>query len=131
MEDRFSFVIPGLELNKAVDSKGNMVMRISGVASTSDVDTDVEELDPNGFDLSYFKKQGFVNWNHNKNPESIIGEPVEAKVTKDGKFYIEADLYPDSKLAQDTYELAKMLGKNSTSRKLGWSIEGKALERFT
>jgi hypothetical protein len=127
--NHFKFVIPGLELKKAVDKQGNQVMRVSGVASTSDEDTDKEFLDPNGFDLSYFKKQGFVNWNHVKTPEAIIGEPVQVEVTKDGKFYVEADLYPDSKLAQDTYELAKVLSKNSGSRKLGWSIEGKAIER--
>ena len=38
-------------------------------------------------------------------------------------------LYSDSQLAKDVYGLAELLQKNSKKRRLGFSIEGKVLER--
>lgn len=103
---------------------------MGGIASTSDEDTDGEFLDPNGFDLSYFKKSGTVNWHHlsKEKPEAIIGEPSKANITKKG-MYVECDLYNDSKLARQVYELGKVMEKNSKTRRLGFSIEGKVIER--
>lgn len=123
-ENDFRFHIP-LEIKKAKDKEGNEVMILGGVASTLDEDVDGEILDPNGFDLSYFLTNGFVNWGHQQNetPRSIIGEPTKAEI-KDNKLYVEAMIYPWSELGKEVYELAKNINKTS-GRKLGWSIEGK------
>ena len=47
---------------------------------------------------------------------------------KDG-LYVESDLYADSSLAKEVWDLANVLKKNSKTRRLGYSIEGKVVER--
>lgn len=103
-------------------------MKIRGVASTPDEDADGEVLEPEGFDLSIFKTQGYINWHHMRDPSAIIGEPTKAEI-KGRKLHLEATLYPEQKLAREAFELAQMLETNSTTRRLGFSIEGKAIER--
>lgn len=130
MNDNFKFYLPIDTLEKAYDKDGKEIMKIGGIASTSEKDTDGEFLSPEGFDVSYFMKSGFFNYHHGakSNPDMIIGEPTKAEITKDG-LYVEGFLYPDNKLAKSVYETAKMLEKNSKSRRLGFSIEGIALKR--
>jgi hypothetical protein len=91
---------------------------------------DGEVLDVNGFDLQKFLSHGFINYQHlaGKDPSSIIGEPTKAEV-KNGKLHIEAILYPDSEMARKVYDLAKALENSPSGRRLGYSIEGKALAR--
>ena len=129
-ENRFLFFSDGLSIEKAKDKEGNEVMRLGGIASTMDKDADGEYLDPNGFDVSYLKTKGVVNWHHGSktNPDAIIGEPSKVELTEKG-LYIEADIYPGSKMGRSVYALAQTLQKNSKTRRLGFSIEGKALER--
>lgn len=126
----FNFFIDDLKIEKAKDNKGNDVMKIGGVASTQDQDSDGEYLDPSGFDVSYFMDHGYINYNHQAklDPEAVIGEPTSARVTSKG-LEIEATLYPDNPLAQKVYSTTQMLEKSSKNRRMGFSIEGKAVER--
>ena len=127
--DDFKFHCP-LNIYKGKNSDGKEVMKLGGVASTQDKDTDGEFLDPSGFQIDDFLKVGFVNWHHlpSEKPTTIIGEPSKAQIKKDG-FHVEVELYPSSSMAQEVYELAETLNKDSTTRKLGFSIEGSVLER--
>lgn len=129
--ENFKFFVP-FEIEKGKDGEGKEVMKISGIASTADRDSDNEVLDPSGFDLSYFMSNGFINWHHQAKdkPEAIIGEPTKAEIRPEG-LYVEGLLYPESKLAKQVYELAKGLETSSTKRRLGFSIEGKVIERDT
>jgi len=131
-KDTFKFFVPIDILSKAgeKDTKGNRKMRIGGIASTGDRDLDEEILDQEGLDLDYLLKSGFFNWHHqsSKEPAAIIGEPDIAEITKEG-LHIEGDLYSDSKMANDVYDLAMVLKKSGSKRKLGYSIEGKVTER--
>jgi len=126
---KFKFYTP-FELIKAKDNSGNTVMKLGGIASTIDEDADGEYLDPDGFDVNDFLKVGFVNWHHQaKNkPKTIVGEPSKAEIRKDG-FYVETTLYPSSDTANEIYELAQILEKDSKTRRLGYSIEGDVVER--
>jgi hypothetical protein len=129
MEKNFRFWMPLDVLEKSGTGTGGVEkMKVGGIASTSKKDLDGESLDPNGFDLSYFKNKGIVNWNHNKSPDAIIGEPSSVKLTKEG-LYVEAELYADNPLAKSVFALAQTLQKSSKTRRLGFSIEGKATER--
>lgn len=129
-ESDFNFFIPA-EIEKAKDKQGNEVMRVKGIASTADEDSEGEVLLPIGFDLSRFLSTGYINWNHQgkSDPSKIIGEPDIAKITKNGDLYIEGVLYPESDLAKSVWKLGETLSRNSKTRKIGWSIEGRALER--
>lgn len=126
----FNFFVP-IDITKSKDRKGNEVMRVKGIASTPDLDSEDEVLLPIGFDLSRFLSSGYINWNHQgkSSPDKIIGEPDVAKITNDGSLYIEGILYPESDLAKSVWKLGETLKKNSSGRRLGWSIEGKSLER--
>lgn len=128
-DQAFKFFVP-LNLSKAKNDQGKEVMKIGGIASTPDEDSDGEFLDPHGFDLDYFLKYGFLNWHHQSktNPAAIVGEPTKAEV-KNKKLYIEGELYADSPLAKDIYQLAKSLESSNSGRRLGFSIEGKVTER--
>ena len=128
-DNDFKFYIP-LDVTKATDEQGNEIMKIGGIASTNEKDTDDEFLNPNGFDVSYFLKQGYFNWHHmaKNDPTAIIGEPTNAEIRPEG-LYVEGILYPDNPIAQSVYKAAQMLEKNSSTRRLGFSIEGKALKR--
>jgi hypothetical protein len=126
----FRFFVDDITLEKGKDKQGKDVMKVAGIASTKAKDSDDEEIDPRGYDVSYFLDQGFLNYNHQSkfNPKAVIGEPTTAKVTKEG-LYVEGFLYPDSDLAKSVYETTEMLKKSSSKRRMGFSIEGKALER--
>ncbi len=128
-KDRISFFVP-LEIKKGKDSAGNEELRVGGIVSTNAKDLDGEELSPEGFDLSLFKKNGYLTWNHGKNSSDFVGEPTKAEITKDNEFYIEGIVYKEKQQAKDIYNLAQILEKNPQyKRKLGWSLEGVATER--
>jgi hypothetical protein len=127
--DNFNFFIP-VEIVKG--SKPGQEMKIKGVCSSEVEDTDGEVLVPAGYDITPLLTSGFLNYNHqaNKDASAIIGEPTKAEIRNDGKdLYIEGFLYSDSEEAKKVYKLAQVLEKNSPNRRLGFSIEGKALER--
>lgn len=127
---KFNFWCP-VDISKAVDpATGKEIMRLGGIASTADRDSDGEFLDPKGFDIKPLIEKGMVNWHHQAKdkPATIVGEPSKAEIRKDG-LYIETDLYPSSETARDIYTLAEVLKKDSKTRRLGYSIEGKVVER--
>lgn len=105
-------------------------MKIKGIASTVDVDSDQEILEPGGFILDKFLSTGFLNYNHKSStdPTSIVGEPTKAYIDKSG-LVVEGILYPDSQKAVDLWNTIKTVRNNSSKRRIGMSIEGKALER--
>jgi len=126
-EDNFNLFAP-INFIKGKDSKGNTLMKMSGIASTSSKDADDEFLDPKGFELDYFLNFGYMNWNHqsNKNPLAIIGKPTSAKISK-GQMILECELFNHNPLAKDVYKLAEVLKTQGLN--LGFSIEGKVIER--
>lgn len=130
-KNNFEFWCPVDRFDKAVDkTTGEEVMLLGGIASTADEDSDGEFLDPKGFDIQPLLKSGLVNWHHQAktNPGTIVGEPTKAEIRKEG-LYIETQLYPHSQVACDIWELAKTLAKDSKTRRLGYSIEGRVVER--
>lgn len=129
LKKKFKFFVPA-QLSKAQDESGEIRMVFRGEASSADKDSDGEILEPSGFILDRFVNSGYFNWNHKSStdPSAIIGEPTNAKIVNN-KLYLEGFLYPNSKKAVEVYELGEVLESNSPSRRLGFSIEGRALER--
>ena len=78
----FKFFIPNAKFDNFEKS-----FHVAGIASTPDMDSDGEFLDPNGMDLEFFNRYGFVNWQHQTktNPDSIVGEPTMSKIFKKEK----------------------------------------------
>ena len=106
----------------------NMV--IAGRATTSLKDRQGEELQPSGFIIDDFLKSGLINLEHfyvrKSDPASIIGEPIDAYI-KDNEFYVKGKLYKGHKKAEDLWDTLLLMKANGSTRKIGWSIEGKRL----
>ena len=95
---------------------------IEGVASTPDRDMQGEIVEPMGLDFSYFARHGRLNWDHGKGPSDIIGEPLKWTQKPEG-VYLYGLLYSGIKRADEAYALLQ------AGATLGWSLEGKVLER--
>lgn len=121
-KDEFKFGIPAT-LEKSGDGK----TWVSGIASTDDKDLQGEKINKDAFILDYFLTKGFLNDNHNKDTGSKVGVPTEAKITKDGLWIKGYMLETDA--ANKIIDLANALNKAGSDRKLGFSVEGKVLER--
>lgn len=138
-EQEFNFWVP-LEdedgyLEKAAktekgDDKRYENMYLAGMASDNVKDSEGEVLEPAGYDLSRFLKSGFINFEHkSKNdPKYLIGEPVAAEVKGD-EFHVKGKLYKESEIARNLWDTVIMMKASGATRKLGWSIEGRATER--
>lgn len=124
--DTFSFSMPIDVLKSSKNDEPEM--RIAGYASTSDPDRQGETLIQKGLDISDFVNFGYLNYDHHD--DQILGYPDKAKTRVDSKgFYVEGILLPSVPLAKSLWDTAVALKKSNAPRKLGFSVEGKALER--
>ena len=126
--DRFNFFVPANFEKSGEEGE----MKISGICSSIVEDSDGESLDPSGFDFQPLLNSGYYNWNHqaNKEPGAILGRPTMAKVINKGKdFYTEGFLYKGLQKSKDLFDLAETLEKEDPDRRLGFSIEGQAIQR--
>lgn len=136
IEPDFNFFLPlGVDeeiaksAKKKKDNSRYENMLVRGIASDLTVDTDEEVLDPNGFELSRFTKYGWINYDHRKeSPKFNVGEPIDAKII-DNKLHVQGKLFKNNQLSRDIFDTMLMLEGSGSKRKMGWSIEGKALSR--
>lgn len=129
MSDKFMFNLP-LDIIKS-DTESNSdegEWRIAGYASTSDPDRQGDEIIQKGLDYSDFVNYGWFNFDHSN--DKILGYPDKEKCKIDSKgFYVEGTLLKDIPLAKSMWETAIALKKSNAPRKLGFSVEGKVLQR--
>lgn len=135
LED-FDFGIP-LILKGEDPATGRRVVK--GVASTSAIDLQDEEVIQKGLDVKYFVKHGYYNDDHKPGFSNKVGQPEEAliKTVTDslGKnvlgLWTKGFLWPKGthKGSDAIWELAKALEASDSNRRLGFSIQGKVLQR--
>lgn len=101
---------------------------IQGIASTDGRDLQGEIVQQNGIDFSHFLKDGYFNDDHKPGPDAKIGQPTEAKLTKNG-LWVKGFLFKDKKRADEYWELMQSLEASQSDRKVGFSIQGKVLRR--
>lgn len=137
MNNKFNFYIPiDIVKSKDKDSKDKESkydnMMFKGVASDNSEDTEGESLEPSGYDLSYLLKYGFFDYNHmakrTGDPNFFIGEPTDAKISGN-QLLVKGKLWKTSEMARKVWDTMLTLKDSSSDRKIGMSIEGKALER--
>lgn len=123
-QDKFKFYI-NADIVKGKDEKE---MKIRGIASTGDKDSQNEFLDPSTMDLTNFS---YINWNHGSkdDPAKMIGEPTLARINEKNELYIEGILYDNMPMARATYQLMQALQKSPNGNRLGMSVEGRVIER--
>lgn len=137
-QDKFNFFteigIPDevFKASQKDESKKYDNMIVYGKASTNHEDKQGETLEPAGFDINDFLNGGMINLEHfttrKGDPTYWIGEPIEAKVDGDD-FFIKAKLWKDHPKARALWDTLHIMKSSGSTRKLGWSIEGNAIER--
>jgi hypothetical protein len=101
---------------------------IGGWCSTEDLDRQDEVVVARGLDFNEFVQFGYFNDNHRQDTASVLGYPRVARLEK-SRWWTEGNLLPGYPPADRVWELAKALAKSGAPRSLGFSIEGKVLER--
>lgn len=101
---------------------------IGGWCSTENIDRQDEVVVAKGLDFSEFVAFGYFNDNHKQDTASVLGYPRVARLEK-SRWWTEGNLLVGYPPADRVWELAKALKKSGAPRNLGFSIEGKVLER--
>lgn len=125
-EETFNFWMPATAVKSKKDKSGRRW--IQGIASTASRDLQGEIVRQGGIDYDYFLKHGYFNDDHKSGPEHKVGEPTEAKLTKNG-LWVKGFLYQNKKKADDYWELMNSLESSGSRRKVGFSIQGKVKRR--
>ena len=147
-DNKFSFFAPAFII-KGGANETTEVVRIGGVISSEDRDTDGEILKSSGMDFSYFNGGwGKVKFEHDnpmsKEPDNIIGFPT--KLIRKGTLTAfegelipyngipDAQLTPQQRTAKSAHGLMKSIEEHNrrhpdNQQKLGYSIEGEYLQR--
>ena len=125
MDSNFSFSLP-LDIVKAGTDTTDW--RIGGYASTPTEDRQGDHIIQKGLDISDFVNHGWFNYDHDS--KIILGYPIKSACKVDSKgFYVEGILLKDIDLAKTIWQTALALQKSGSPRRLGFSVEGKILER--
>lgn len=101
---------------------------VQGIASTGSRDLQGEIVDQSGIDFNYFLKSGYLNNDHKPGFENKVGQPTECRLTKQGLF-IKGYLFENNKVADDIWKLMSSLDASGSSRRIGFSIQGKVQKR--
>lgn len=131
-EDTFSVYVPsGFEIiEKGGQSEAELEESrpIGGFCSTENLDRQDEVVVAKGLDFTEFVSWGYFNDNHKQDTSAILGYPRVAKLHGD-RWYTEGNIIKGYPPADKVWDLAKALRKSNAPRRLGFSIEGKVLER--
>ena len=122
----FKFFMPASVIKAGKDKDGKRW--IEGIASTHHLDLQNERVEQRGLDFSYFLKHGFFNNDHKHGVENLVGEPTEARITKDG-FRVKGFLYKNKEESDKWWEHFNTIGQSDSDRKVGFSIEGKVKKK--
>lgn len=127
-EEVFNCWVPASVIVKSGNGKAPAKRMIQGIASTNSTDLQGEVVDPVGIDFDYFLKYGYFNDDHKQGNEFRVGQPVDCKVTKNG-LWVKGFLFNNNERADAIWNLMNSLESSGSSRKMGFSIEGKVRRR--
>lgn len=102
---------------------------ISGTCSTESLDRQEETVLARGLDFRPFLEYGWFNDNHSDQTSAVLGWPTKVELRKGLTWYTEGELIKKYPKAEDVWKLAKALRDCGAPRSLGFSIEGKILQR--
>lgn len=124
--DDFTIWQPGVvELLKS--DEGEDERKLGGYCSTEHLDRQQEVVMQKGLDFNDFLKHGYFNDNHNQATSAVVGIPDTAEYHPGKGWYTTGTLLKGFKRSDEIWDLAKSL--EDTKRRLGFSIEGKVIER--
>lgn len=127
MKNDFNFYVP-FEIDISKAGSASKERRIRGYASNSFKDRQDESIMQDGLDISNFVNFGWFNYDHDNSV--ILGYPDKSKTKIDSKgLYVEGTLLQGVPIADRLWETAVALQKSEAPRRLGFSVEGKVLEK--
>lgn len=124
MENFKVFVEAEPDLVKSNETKKRI---IRGYASTPAADRQGESLVQKGLDISDFINSGWLNYDHDNS--IILGYPTSNTTVDDTGLWVEGELLEGVEMSDQLWNLALSLQKSGAPRRLGFSVEGKVLER--
>lgn len=125
MEDLFKFFVDAdVDIQKS-NKEGKRI--IQGYASTPTQDRQGESLVQKGLDITDFVNFGYLNYDHDNS--IILGYPTENTHIDEKGLWVEGELLKGIPMADQIWELALALKKSNAPRRLGFSVEGKVIER--
>lgn len=121
----FNFFLEA-DIAKSNDAEERRIIR--GYASTATQDRQGESLVQKGLDISDFVNHGYFNYDHDNS--IITGYPHADKCkVDDNGFWVEGELLKGIPEADRLWNLAVALKKSNAPRSVGFSVEGKVMER--
>lgn len=115
------------------DEDGCEYVDFEGLAATEHPDLQMDITVQDGVDWDYFKDHGVFNWEHSNAPLDMVGFPLEIRrnaVFKGEKgTYVKGRLLLKQARAREIYTTMKAIKAGATNRRMGLSIQGKALVR--
>jgi len=125
MDSDFKFYLEA-DIAKSTDTEEHRLIR--GYASTSAEDRQGERLVQKGLDISDFVNHGYFNYDHDNS--IILGYPIKDKCRIDNNgFWVEGELFKGVPESDRIWNLALAIKKSNAPRRVGFSVEGKVLER--
>jgi Caudovirus prohead serine protease len=125
MNTDFKFFLEA-DIAKSTDTEERRLIR--GYASTAAEDRQGESLVQKGLDITDFVNHGYFNYDHDNSV--ILGYPIGEKCHVDGKgLWVEGELFKGVPEADRIWNLAIAIKKSNAPRKVGFSVEGKVLQR--
>src|SRR4051812_11558211 len=123
--DDFLIYMPSVvDLDKGATNERRL---IQGYCSTEAKDRQNEVVLQRGLDFSEFVNHGYYNDNHSQMTAAVVGVPHSAEYHPGSGWFTKGELLKGYKRADEIWDLAKALAQ--TNRRLGYSIEGKVIER--
>lgn len=121
----FNFFLQA-DIFKSDDAEERRIIR--GYASTSAQDRQGESLVQKGLDISDFVNHGYFNYDHDNSIITGYPHADKCKVDENG-FWVEGELLKGIPEADRLWNLAIALKKSNAPRAVGFSVEGKVIER--
>jgi len=134
-EDTFTVYLPNqcdlLKADRGETGADGSDRKIGGYCSTQDLDRQDEIVLARGLDFSEFINFGYFNDNHRQETAAQVGWPTLARLDKGERWWVEGYFWKSGayKLADEIWTLAKAMRDSGSPRRLGFSIEGKVLQR--
>lgn len=125
MSDLFKFFVDADIDVKKSEQEGRRL--IQGYASTPAEDRQGESLVQKGLDITDFVQHGWFNYDHDNS--IILGYPTENTHIDERGLWVEGELLKGIPMADHIWDLAVALKKSNAPRRLGFSVEGKVIER--
>lgn len=123
----FQTYVPLSNVSKS-DKDGSPSYIIEGIASNGSRDLQGEVIKPEGLDISYLLSSGYIDYEHDK--DSVIGVPInDGTYVDDEGLHLKALIFGDDPRVQKMFQLQEHFDQTGVDRNLGFSIEGKVLDR--